>query len=88
MGRRRYLLDGEAAATGILAESLSDEALAGPGTPGDEDRPVCGDPAALGELEELLLAQIPGGAIVEPLDRSGAVLKATLSRAVSFRFCR
>ena len=40
----------------MLAEGLSDEALAGAGGSGDQDRLMGGDPTVLRELEELVFA--------------------------------
>ena len=57
--RQAQVLDGEAAAAGVLAEGLRDKALAGSGGPGDEDRLMGGDPAVLREFQELLLELVP-----------------------------
>ena len=59
----------------MLAEGLSDEALAGAGGSSDQDRLMGGDPTVLGKLEQLLFAQPPGSAVVEALDRGGALLE-------------
>ena len=59
--RQPQILDGEAAATGVLAERLGDKALAGAGEAGNQQRLMGRDPTVLRQLQQLIFAQAAGG---------------------------